>query len=259
VDSHFHNQVVIVTGASSGIGKETALAFGRAGARVILVARRGEVLRQIAADHPELRLLPLAADITQPAAAAEIVATALREFGRIDILVNNAGIGLRASVADLKFADAQQLMELNFFAVLRCTQAVLPVMRQQHRGQIVNISSILGAIAMPRHAIYSASKFAVRALSDSLRLEVRRDGIDVISILPGYTATPFFANQIQTEGPDPNHFRMRGQTPAHVAQVILRACRHRRREVTLSFICNVGHWAKRLVPSLVDWAIRRFV
>ena len=150
-------------------------------------------------------------------------------------------------------------MELNFFAVVRCTQAVLPVMRQQHRGQIVNISSILGAIATPGHAIYSASKFAVRALSDSLRLEVRRDGIDVISILPGYTATPFFANQIQTEGPDLNHFRMRGQSPAHVAQVILRACRHRRREVTLSFICNVGHWAKRLVPGLVDWAIRRFV
>ena len=248
-----------MTGASSGIGKETALAFGRAGARVVLVARRGEVLQEIAAANPQLRLLPLSADITQPAAAAEIVATTLREFGRIDILVNNAGIGLRASVAELKIADAQQLMELNFFAVLRCTQAVLPVMRQQHRGQIVNISSILGAIATPRHAIYAASKFAIRAFSDSLRLEVWRDGIDVISILPGYTATPFFANQIRTEGPDPNHFHMRGQSPAHVAQVILCACRHRRREVTLSFICILGHWAKRIVPGLVDWAIRRLV
>ena len=259
MNSHFHNQVVIVTGASSGIGKETALAFGRAGARVVLVARRAEVLRQIAAENPQLQFLPCPADITQPAAAAEIVAATLRAFGRIDILVNNAGIGLRAAVADLKYADAQRVMELNFFAVLRCTQAVLPVLRQQHRGQIVNISSILGAIATPRHAIYSASKFAVRALSDSLRLEVRRDGIDVISILPGYTATPFFENQIRTDGPDPNHFHLRGQSPAHVAQVILRACRHRRREVTLSFICIVGHWAKRLVPGLVDWAIRRFV
>ena len=259
MNSHFHNQVVIVTGASSGIGKETALAFGRAGARVVLVARRAEVLRQIGAENPQLQFLPFPADITQPAAADEIVAATLRAFGRIDILVNNAGIGLRAAVADLKYADAQRVMELNFFAVLRCTQAVLPVLRQQRRGQIVNISSILGAIATPRHAIYSASKFAVRAFSDSLRLEVRRDGIDVISILPGYTATPFFENQIRTDGPDTNHFHLRGQSPAHVAQVILRACRHRRREVTLTFICQVGHWAKRLLPGLVDWAIRRFV
>ena len=259
MNSHFHNQVVIVTGASSGIGKETALAFGRAGARVVLVARRGEVLREIAAANPQLQLLPLPADITQPTAAAEIVAATLREFGRIDILVNNAGIGLRAAVADLNFADAQQLMELNFFAVLRCTQAVLPVLRQQHSGQIVNISSILGAIATPRHAIYSASKFAVRALSDSLRLEVRRDGIDVISILPGYTDTPFSANQIRADGLPHNHYHLRGQSPAHVADVILRACRHRRREVTLSLICLVGHWAKRLMPGFVDWAIRRFV
>ena len=148
-------------------------------------------------------------------------------------------------------------MELNFFAVLRCTQAVLPVLRRQHRGQIVNISSILGVIAIPQHAIYSASKFAVRAFSDALRLEVRRDGIDVISILPSVTATPFFANQIRYGGPERNNRWVRGQSPEHVAQVILRACRHRRREVTLSFICNAGHWAKRLVPGFVDWAICR--
>ena len=153
--------------------------------------------------------------------------------------------------------DARRVMEINFFALLRCTQAVLPVLRRQQQGQIVNISSILGVVATPQHAIYSASKFAVRALSDSLRLEVRRDGIDVIAILPGYTETPFFANQIRYGGPERSHTRLHGQAPAHVAQVILRACRHRRREVTLTFICNVGHWAKRLVPGFVDWCLRR--
>ena len=100
--SHFHDQVVIVTGASSGIGKETALAFGRAGARVVIVARRGEVLRQIAAENPQLRLLPIPADITDSAAINGVIETALCEFGRIDILVNNAGIGLRATVAETK-------------------------------------------------------------------------------------------------------------------------------------------------------------
>ena len=253
----FRDQVVIVTGASTGIGKETALAFAHAGARVVLVARRGELLRQLADEHPQLKFLPIAADITQPDAAAGIIETTLREFGRIDILVNNAGLGFRAAVADLKLEDARRVMELNFFAVLRCTQAVLLVMRRQQRGQIVNISSILGVIATPQHAIYSASKFAVRALSDSLRAEVHREGIDVISILPGYTETPFFGNQIRYSGPERSHTRLHGQSPAHVAKVILRACRHRRREVTLTFICNVGHWAKRLVPGLVDWALRR--
>ena len=258
MNSHFHNKVVIVTGASSGIGKETALAFGRAGARVVMVARRAELLQQLAAANPQLQLRPFPADITQPDAAAEIVAITFREFGRIDILVNNAGLGLRGPVADMNMADARRVMEINFFAVLHCTQAVLPVLRRQQHGQIVNVSSILGVIATPQHAIYSASKFAVRALSDSLRLEVARDGIDVISILPGYTDTPFFANQIRYGGPERSHTRLHGQSPAHVAQVILRACRHRRREVTLSFICIAGHWAKRLVPGFVDWCLRRY-
>ena len=254
--SYFQGQVVIVTGASSGIGKETALAFGRAGARVVMVARRGEVLRQIAAENPQLQLCPLPADITHPAAAAEIVATALREFGRIDILVNNAGLGQRGPFAELDFADARRVMEINFFALLRCTQAVVPVLSRQGGGQIVNISSIVGVIATPQNSIYCASKFAVRALSDSLRLELRAAGIDVISILPGHTATPFFENQICTGGPS-RFSSLHGQSPVRVAAVILRACRQRRREVVLTFLGTLGYWAKRLCPGFVDWCLSR--
>ena len=257
MNSDFYNKVVIVTGASSGIGKEIALAFGRAGARVVLVARRCELLRQIVAENPCLRLLASPADITRPDAPSEIVETTLRKFGRIDILVNNAGIGLRSTIAELKVEDARRVMELNFFALLRCTQAVLPVLRRQHSGQIVNISSILGIIATSQYAIYSASKFAVCAFSDGLRLEVQRDGIDVISILPGVTDTPFFANQIHYGGTERYIRWPRSQSPSCVAQVILRACRQRRREVTLTFICNAGRWIKRLSPRVVDWILRR--
>ena len=256
--SHFHNKVVIVTGASSGIGKETALAFGRAGARVIMVARRGEMLRQIASENPQLQSRPLPADITHPDAAAEIVATTLREFGRIDILVNNAGIGQRGLFAELDFGVARRVMDLNFFALLRCTQAVVPVMRRQGSGQIVNISSIVGMIATPQNSIYCASKFAVRALSDSLRLELRASGIDVITILPGHTETPFFENQIITNGPS-RLGSMRGQLPSHVATVILRACQHRRREVVLTLPCILGCWAKRFFPGFVDWCLMRLI
>ena len=257
MNSHFHDKVVIVTGASSGIGKETALAFGRAGACVVMVARRGELLRQIAGENPQLRLLPLPADITQPDAATGIIETALREFGRIDILVNNAGIGQRGPFVELNFDDARRVMEINFFALLRCTQAVMPVMRRQGSGQIVNISSIVGVIATPQNSIYCSSKFAVRALSDSLRLELRSAGIDVITILPGHTNTPFFENQIRTGSRPARFSAMPSQSPAHVAAVILRACRHRRREVVLTVPGIAGYWAKRLCPGFVDWCLSR--
>ena len=255
--SHFHDKVVIVTGASSGIGKETALAFGRAGARVVMVARRGELLRQIAGEYPQLQLRPLPADITRSDAANEIVATTLREFGRIDILVNNAGLGQRGPFAELNFDDARRVMDINFFALLRCTQAVVPVLRRQGAGQIVNISSIVGVIATPQNSIYCASKFAVRALSDSLRLELRSAGIDVITIVPGHTNTPFFKNQIITNNSPSWFSSMRGQSPARVATAILRACRYRRREVVLTLHGIVGFWAKRLFPGFVDWCLSR--
>ena len=247
-------KVVIITGASSGIGKETALAFARAGARVVIAARHEPPLRQLAATHPNLR--PVVADVTSDTDVARLVETTLKEFGRIDILINNAGLGMRATVEKTKPADARYVMEVNFFGALRCIQAVLPVMRQQGVGQIVNISSVLGVIATPRNSIYSASKFALRALSDSLRAEVHNAGINVITILPGYTDTPFFDNLVRYDG-SARMSPFKGQTPAHVAQVILRACRHRRREVALSFLGILGGWAKRLVPGFVDWSLRR--
>lgn len=248
------DKVVIVTGASSGIGRETALAFARAGARVVIAARQEAPLRQLAQEHPALH--PVPTDVTRDTDVAHLVDVTLREFGRIDILVNNAGIGMRATVEKTKTEDARQLIETNFFGPFRCIQAVLPAMRRQGAGQIVNVSSILGVIATPRNAIYSASKFALRALNDALRAELTGSGIDVISILPGYTDTPFFDRMIRYDG-SARMSPFKGQPPAHVAAVILRACRHRRREVTLSFLGVLGHWAKRFVPWLVDWSLRR--
>jgi len=252
----FSDKVVIVTGASSGIGKETALAFARAGARVVLVARRGELLQQIVAENPQLRLSPFVADITCSDAASSIVESTLRQFGRIDILVNNAGLGMRGLVAEVRLEDAQRVMELNFFALLRCTQAVLPTMRLQRNGQIVNIVSILGAIAAPHYGVYSASKAAVRALSDALRVELRPDGIDVIAILPGYTDTPFFQSQI---GGSECGTTMAAIPATIVAEAILKACRRRCREVTLPLICKVGEWVKRLAPWFVERQLRQSV
>jgi len=232
------DKVVIITGATSGIGLATAQAFTAAGARVIAASRHSTPPCDVTKDDDVRRLIERA--------------------GRVDILINNAGAGLRAPLVDVKPEDARQLMELNFFGALRCIQAVLPVMRRQGSGQIVNVSSVIGVVATPRNSIYCASKFALRALSDALRMELRGTGIDVITILPGYTDTPFFDKMIRYDG-SPRLSPFRGQPPEKVARAILRACRQRRREVALTVPGIAGCWLQRFAGPLVEWSLRRAV
>jgi short-subunit dehydrogenase len=248
----FTDKTIIVTGASSGIGRETALAFAAAGARVVAAARNAAQLEEIAND----RILAMPTDVTRDDDVKRLVETTIATFGSIDILVNNAGFGIRATVENTQFADAQQLMDVNFFGVLRCTQAVLPHMKKQGRGQIVNVGSILSLLATPRNSIYCASKFAVRALSDSLRIELRDAGIDVILIMPGYTDTPFFENQVRYGGPV-RIGPLKGVHPRTVARAILRACARRKREVVLTIPGKFGAFLKRWSPRFLDWTLSR--
>ena len=234
------NKVVIITGATSGIGLATARAFTAAGARVVPASRRSAP----------------PCDVTKDDDVRQLVERTLAECGRIDILINNAGAGLRALLVDVKPEDARQVMELNFFGALRCIKAVLPVMQRQGSGQIVNISSVIGVVATPRNSIYCASKFALRALSDALRMELHGTGIDVISILPGYTDTPFFDQMIRYDGSS-RLSPFRGQSPEKVARAILKACRCRKREVALTFPGILGCWLQRFAAPLVEWSLRR--
>lgn len=256
----FVDRTVIVTGASSGIGRETVLAFARAGANVVLAARRLELLEKIRAELPGAgdRLFCLRTDVTVDDDVARLVDATLARFGRIDILVNNAGAGLRALVADVRPEDAHRVMELNLFGPLRCLQAVLPVMKRQGRGQIVNVGSVLSVVATPRNSIYCASKFALLALSDALRMELKGTGIEVIVILPGYTDTPFFDNMVRTDG-SAHLSPFRGQAPDKVARALLDACRHHKRQVALTASGKMGIWMKRFAPRLLDFALKRSV
>ncbi len=263
----FQGKIVVVTGASSGIGRETALAFARAGARVALASRNAAKLRGLIAAHPDLRdyLLAVPADVTKPEDVERLFGTVIAQFGRVDVLVNNAGIGLRAAVADTRFEDARTVMDVNFFGALRCLQVALPHLKRQQpawprgpRAQIVNVGSVLSAVATPRNSLYSASKFALRALSDSLRIELKPDAIDVILIMPGYTDTAFFDNLIRY--PDAASGRVtsiRGQHPGKVARAILHACARRKREVVLTAPGILGVWMKRWLPGVLDWALAR--
>ncbi len=267
MSARFQNKVVVITGASSGIGRETALAFAQAGARVVLAARHEPALRQVASEIiGKIGCSPVTAsdcvlvvrtDVTRDEDVRQLTATVIERFGRVDILINNAGVGMRALVADMPLNDVHYLMEVNFHGPLRCIQAVLPHMRKQRAGQIVNVGSVLSMIVAPCNGAYCASKFGLLALSDSLRFELQGAGIDVISVLPAYTDTPFFEHMFRYGSPT-RISPFKGQDPAEVAHAIVRACARRKRQVVLTFSAQLGIWLRRLAPGLLNFAVRLF-
>jgi len=174
-------KVALITGASAGIGKATVKLFLQDGYIVYGAARRMDKMQDIAALGAKL----LKMDVADDASMIEGVNTIIKNEGRIDVLVNNAGFGSYGTVEDVSMADARYQLDVNLFGLARLTQLILPHMREQHFGKIVNITSIGGKMGMPLGGWYHASKFAVEGLSDSLRLEVKPFGIDVIVIEPG--------------------------------------------------------------------------
>lgn len=182
-------KTVLVTGASAGIGKATAILLAQAGYKVYGAARRIEKMQELEAYGISAIML----DITKEESIEKGINRILEEAGSIDILINNAGFGLEGAIEDIAIADARYQLEVNVFGAMRLAQLVLPKMRENHYGKIVNISSIGGKIAFPLGGWYHASKFALEALSDSLRLEVKEFGIDVIVVEPGATQSEWGA------------------------------------------------------------------
>ena len=183
-------KVVLVTGASTGIGACCAAFLAQRGSRVYGGARGA-----VAAPGVE----PLTVDVTDDASVAKAIDTILTRVGRLDVLVNNAGSGIAGAIEDTSIEEARAQFDVNFFGVLRMCRAVLPIMRQQKAGSIINIGSIGGLIAIPFQGLYSASKFALEGLSEALRLEVRPFGIHVVLIEPGDHKTAFTQSRRPTK------------------------------------------------------------
>ncbi|MER8973925.1 MULTISPECIES: oxidoreductase [unclassified Mesorhizobium] len=179
--------VALVTGASSGIGHTTAKALQNAGFRVFGTSRRAVV------DQSD-GVTMLACDVTDDTSVAKLVQDVLAETGRIDLLVNNAGVGLLGGAEESSMAQAKSLFDVNVFGVMRVTKAVLPTMRRQGKGRIVNLSSVQGFIPAPYFALYSSTKHAVEGYSESLDHELRTFGIRVVLVEPAYTRTSFEEN-----------------------------------------------------------------
>jgi NAD(P)-dependent dehydrogenase (short-subunit alcohol dehydrogenase family) len=234
-------KVAIVTGSSSGIGYETALILARNGFRTYASMRnleKGKTISDIATKE-ELELHTVKLDVTDERSVTDAIKTIKAEAGRIDVLVNNAGYGLAGSLEDLSMSEIKAQFETNVFGLIRVTQAVLPTMREQKSGIIVNISSIGGKVAIPLQSPYHSTKFAVEGLSESIAYDLEPFGIKVVIIEPGAIKTNFETGMVvaqNTQNPNSpyyntmqklqnsinSHFK-NGTTPAKVAEVILNA------------------------------------
>ena len=253
-------KTVIVTGASSGIGCETARLFARAGSNVVLAARDEERLRQVAGQLEGYggRVLVVATDVTDRQAVERMVAKAAEEFGGVDILVNNAGLGLHALLAEGSMENVRQVFEVNVFGALNCIQAVAPYMKRQRSGQIINVSSIAGKIAAPFEGAYAATKFALTAISDALRLELIDYRIRVIAVYPGLIQTSFAERALKEIEVPPRPGVARPTPAVRVAEAIVKAARRPQPEVYVTRFDRLAVALKAASPRFIDWGLRRF-
>jgi short-subunit dehydrogenase len=246
---------VLVTGASSGIGKAIARAWARRGAHVVLCARDevalARVAREIDKEGGSATVHP--ADVTHEDSRRKLIERARAQTGRLDVLVNNAGRGHYGSVARIDTEEVEAIFRLNVFAPLRLAQlAIDPLTRSG--GTIVMVSSVAGVIASPRMGAYAASKFALEALSMSLRAELVGTGVRVVVVRPGPVDTGFRENAVTSDGRA--GVRLRGatvQSPEEVAEQTLRAVAHGRAVLETSAFVRVASVAARVAPGAVRW------
>jgi NAD(P)-dependent dehydrogenase (short-subunit alcohol dehydrogenase family) len=260
-------KIALVTGASSGIGEATAERLAKAGYKVYGTSRRGAQ-----AGKRSFEMLPL--DVTSDESVEAAVSEVMRRDGRIDLLVNNAGFGVAPAGAEESSLDqARSIFETNFFGLIRMTRAVVPHMRRQRSGRIINIGSVLGFLPMPYGALYAATKHAVEGYSESLDHELRTRGIRVSVIEPAYTKTPFDANFMEPDAKLDEYREARAgvnkrvnevmataEPPGVVADTVLKAASAARPKVRYAAgkLANRLRFLRRFAPAgLVDAGIRR--
>jgi short-subunit dehydrogenase len=247
-------KVALITGASAGIGAACAAEFARAGAKLSLCARSEEGLRRAAAGA---EALITAGDLTDEAVRRRVVERTLERFGAIDILINNAGVGLYIPSWEAPEVEVRRLMELNFFALLGMIQLVTPHMRARRSGTIVNVGSIGGKIVLPWLTVYSASKYAVGALTEGLRMELRRDGIRTMLVCPGYVRTEFQRRAVGEVPPQMVKGRRFAITAAECAAAIRRGVERDARTVMTPRVGWLLVALARLLPRAVEARMAR--
>ena len=248
---------VVITGATSGIGREAALQFADAGARVVVAGRREERLNELVSEIEAKggEALAVRADVADQSQVDHLIETAFEKFGRVDTLVNNAGVALAAKFETQTLEDFRRLMDVNFWGAVYGCRAVVPRMKTQSGGGvIINISSILGKRGMPFETAYCASKFALAGFSESLRVELMTESIDVVSVFPGAVETEIFESAANHTGLEMPTFLPK--FPAkEMARLIVRAARYPQPEIVMALDALAINAANKLVPSIVDMAL----
>ncbi len=242
-----------------GIGEASAREFANHGASVVLLSRdagRAEAARG-RVGHTD-RTLALSCDIRNREEIDRVLSLTIHHFDRIDVWVNNAGYGMRDTVASMDMAACRDMFETNFFGTVAAMQAVIPVMKQQGGGTIINVSSVAGHIPLPFSAAYSATKFAMNAIGKAAGIELKDSGIHVLTVCPGYVRTNFEANVVR--GREPRAIRpeqQRGVTAERVARALIEGYVKQKREVIVPWYMHVPVKIYQLFPAVVDWAMLR--
>lgn len=263
VDSYFKDKVVVITGASSGIGRAAAILFASYGARLVLAARSIEKLMALADEITSDRysVLCVKTDVSVEEDCRKMIEEAVERFGRIDILINNAGISMRASFDTVELSVLKRLMDVNFWGTVYCTKYALPWLKKSH-GSVVGVISVAGYAGLPGRTGYSTSKFAIRGFLETLRMEHLDDDIHVMVFAPGYTASNVRNAALLADGTP------QGSTPKDesklmsaekVAEKLAYGLYRRKREMILTAL---GYWDvffyKRF-PRLMDWVQVRYI
>jgi short-subunit dehydrogenase len=255
--SPFHDKVVVITGASDGIGAQLARSLAAQGAKLVVAARRAEALEQVAADcrTAGAQALVVRTDVGVEADCKNLMQQAFARFATIDVLVNNAGVSGHAMFEEVTdFTWYEDMMRINFFGSLWCTRYALPHLKAS-RGLIVGVSSLAGKIGVPGRTAYSPSKFAMAGFFEALRIELRDTGVDVTMIYPGVVATQIRHHGYGPDGKAAGKSGLEEQGAMSVEECtdqMLRAMAARKRELVMTARARIGLWLRLIAPRKVD-------
>jgi short-subunit dehydrogenase len=247
----FKNKVVLITGASSGIGKQTAIEFAKLGSSIILVARRKNKLEQVENELKQFNVTTLvcACDISKKDQVENMSKIVLEKFNSVDILVNNAGFAIYGSVSDLSIDEIESQMETNYFGMIYCTKFLLPSMLKKKSGHIVNVASVAASFGLPGIASYCASKFAMLGFSEGLKHELSGTGVGITVVSPIMVKTEFFDHPSFEKMPKYSPTSLNSKT---VAKAIVKASNSSRLEIITPSIVRIAVWLKHTFPYFIN-------
>ncbi|MBO5716622.1 MAG: SDR family oxidoreductase [Alistipes sp.] len=250
------DKIIVITGASSGIGEAMAREYAAMGARVVLGARREQELQRVARDIEQRggKVTYAVCDVSRESDCKALIERAVESFGGIDIMICNAGLSMRALFDECDLGVLHKLMDVNFWGTVYCTKHALPYL-QQSRGSLVGISSVAGIHGLPGRTGYSASKYAMTGFLDSIRVENLKKGVHVMTACPGFTASNVRFSALTADGTQQgetprNESRM--MTPEQVAHIVARGLKRRKRLCLMEWEGRLTHFVKKLCPGLVD-------